>query len=213
MKAYVKVFYVLSTLSFAVAALARDVKIDMLAAQPDGLHKAAIASGGTYLASGGSPPKFKMMDLNQLVADSTTIVVASVQSAKSELSDEGRQIKTRYTLNVIQTVKGDSGNTELLTMRGGTYAFPDGTVVSQVEPASKELRVGITYILFLKHLPNDRGTLRVVSPGQGVFEVASDGQHLISYTYVQNDPLSDEADSGKLAFLKKVQAIVSSESS
>jgi hypothetical protein len=51
---------------------------------------------------------------------------------------------------------------------------------------------------------------RVVSAGQGVFEITSDGAHLISYIYLPYpyDPLIDEAKEGKDACLKKVRSKV-----
>jgi hypothetical protein len=197
-----------TAMSLATTALSYNSRIDMLVSQPDGLHKAALASGGTYRAGGLSPPKFLIPDLKNLVADSPTIVVASVSNATAVLEDEGRSIRTTYRLNILQIIKGEIANTDLVEMPGGTYTFSDGSVVNQIEPIWKALRTGTTYILFLKRWDVQPNEFRVVGAGQGVYEIGFDGQHLTSYTYLQNDPLSDEVSAGKAAFLGKVMSIV-----
>jgi hypothetical protein len=121
----IKLAAVVAALNLATTALSRDRDIDMLALQPDGYHKAALASGGTYqVGAYYSPPKYMMADLKQLADASSTIV------------------------------------------------------------------------------------FRLTSAAQGIFEVAFDGQHLLSDTYIENDPLSDAALTGKAAFLEKVKSIV-----
>jgi hypothetical protein len=199
-----------AAMSFATISLSSDLDINMLQRQPDGLHKAALASGGTYRTGGGSPPKYRMSDLNQLVTDSPTIIVATVANATAVLKDDGRFLFTNYQLNVIETIKGNFAKADELEMMGGTYTFSDGAIVNWVEPAWKSLRTGTTYILFLHRWEDVPNQFRVVSAGQGIFEITSDGEHLISYTYIPYpyDPLIDEAKESKDAFLKKVRSIV-----
>jgi hypothetical protein len=50
---------------------------------------------------------------------------------------------------------------------------------------------------------------RLTSAGQGIFEITSDGEHLISYSYIPHpyDPLIDEASAVREAFVKKVRSI------
>jgi len=199
-----------AAMSFATISLSSDLDVNMLQRQPDGLHKAALASGGTYRTGGGSPPKYRMSDLNQLVTDSPTIIVATVTNATAVLKEEGRFLFTNYQLNVIETIKGNFAKTDELEMKGGTYTFSDGSIVNWVEPAWKSLRTGTTYILFLHRWEDVPNQFRVVSAGQGIFEITSDGEHLISYAYIPYpyDPLLDDASAGREAFLKKVRSIV-----
>lgn len=198
-----------AAMSFATVSLSSDLNINMLQQQPDGLHKAALASGGTYRTGGGSPPKYRMSDLNQLVRDSPTIIVATVTNATAVLKDDGRFLFTNYQLNVIETIKGEFAKSDELEMKGGTYTFSDGSIVNWVEPAWKSLRTGTTYILFLHRWEDAPNQFRVVSAGQGIFEITSDGERLISYTYIPYpyDPLIDDASAGREAFLKKVRSI------
>jgi hypothetical protein len=198
-----------AAMSFATVSLSSDLNINMLQRQPDGLHKAALASGGTYRTGGGSPPKYRMSDLNQLVTDSPTIIVATVANANAVLKDDGRFLFTNYQLNVIETIKGNFAKTDELEMMGGTYTFSDGSIVNWFEPAWKSLRTDTTYILFLHRWEDVPNQFRVVSAGQGIFEITSDGEHLISYTYIPYpyDPLIDDARAGREAFLKKVRSI------
>jgi hypothetical protein len=198
-----------AAMSFATAAFSYNSRIDMLVTQPDGLHKAALASGGTYQAGGLSPPKYLIPDLNNLVADSSTIVVASVRNATAILKDDGRFISTNYQLEILETIKGDFASAaDLLEMPGGTYKFSDGSVVIQVEPVWKALQAGTTYILFLKRWDDQPDHFRVVGAGQGIYEITFDREHLISHTHLENDPLSDDVSLGKAGFLEKVKSIV-----
>jgi hypothetical protein len=198
-----------AAMSFATISLSSDLDINMLQRQPDGLHKAALASGGTYRTGGGSPPKYRMSDLNQLVTGSPTIIVATVANATAVLKDDGRFLFTNYQRNVIEIIKGNFTKTDELEMMGGTYTFSDGSIVNWAEPAWKSLRTGTTCILFLHRWEDVPNQFRVVSAGQGIFEITSDGEHLISYTYIPypHDPLIDDASAGKEAFLKKVRSI------
>jgi hypothetical protein len=198
-----------AAMSFAATSLSSDLDINMLQQQPEGLHKAALASGGTYRTGGGSPPKSRVSDLNQLVTGSPTIIVATVANATAVLKDDGRFLFTNYQLNVIETIKGNFAKSDELEMMGGSYTFSDGSIVNWVEPAWKSLRTGTTYILFLHRWEDVPNQFRVVSAGQGIFEITSDGEHLISYTYIPYpfDPLIDDASAGREAFLKKVRSI------
>jgi hypothetical protein len=205
---FIRLTTIAAAMSVATAALAHDPNIDRLVLQPDGLHKAALASGGTYQAGGRSPPKYRMDDLNSLVAASPTIVVASVSDAIAELQDNGRFLRTNCQLNIVEIIKGNFAKTDLLEMPGGTYTFSDGAVVNWMEPVWTALRPGTTYVLFLHRWEDEPDHFRVVSAGQGIFEITSDGQHLVSHTYVPGDPLSDDASAGREAFLKKVRSIV-----
>jgi len=199
---------VVTALSLAATASSRDRNIDMLARQPDGYHKAALASGGIYEAGAYySPPKSRVADLNELIAGSSTIVIASVSDATAKLQDEGRFIRTIYQLNITDVIKGNIAPTDVLEIPGGSYKFSDGSVANQVETAWKALETGKTYILFLARWPDRPTVFRLTSAAQGIFEIASDGQHLISDSYIPNDPLSDEASAGKAAFLEKVNSI------
>jgi hypothetical protein len=198
---------------FVATALSQDtasqrVNLATLSRQQDGLHKAALANGGTYQSGPDAPPKYRMADLKQLVADSPVIVVAEVSKATPALIHDGRDIVTNYTFNVIQSIKGTAGTSSVLTMPGGTYKFSDGSVVIENEPVWKSLKTSTAYILFLKQASDNPRAFRSVSAGQGVFEITSDGRHLVSHTYVQNDPLIDEASAGEAAFLAKVKAIM-----
>jgi hypothetical protein len=125
------------------------------------------------------------------------------------LKDDGRFLFTNYQLNVIETIKGNFAKTDELEMMGGTYTFSDGSIVNWVEPAWKSLRTGTAYILFLHRWEDVPNQFHVVSAGQGIFEITSDGEHLISYTYIPYpyDPLIDDASAGREAFLKKVRSI------
>lgn len=209
MKTYTFIALVtVGVLSYANAALSYDFCTVDLALQPDGLHKAALASGGACQTGALSPPKYRMVDLKQLVAGSPTIVVATVTKATPVLKDDGRFIFTNYQLDIIQTIKGDIAKTDMVEIIGGTYTFSDGSVVNWIEDVWKALRINTTYILFIKRWEDQPNLFRVVSAGQGIFEITSDSQRLVSYTYLQNDPLKDEAVAGKAAFLRKVQSIV-----
>jgi hypothetical protein len=47
-----------------------------------------------------------------------------------------------------------------------------------------------------------------VGAGQGAYDIGLDGQRLISYTYLENDPLSDEVAAGKTVSLQNLESFV-----
>ena len=93
---FINLTALVAAMSFATISLSSDLDINLLQRQPDGLHKAALASGGTYRTGGGSPPKSRVSDLNQLVTGSPTVVVATVTNATAALKDDGRFLFTNY---------------------------------------------------------------------------------------------------------------------
>jgi hypothetical protein len=52
---FIQLAAVAAALNLTTPALSRDRDIGKLALQPNGYHKAALASGGTYQVSGRSP--------------------------------------------------------------------------------------------------------------------------------------------------------------
>jgi hypothetical protein len=180
---------------------------------PDGLHKAALANGGIFDTGPNDPPISRAAGLPDLVSASTSIVLAKVIRSKSELIDEGRDIHTVYTLQIAQTIKGQTSDQISLSAPGGSYTFSDGSK-AQTEDVCKPLVQGVEYILFLM-----RGTKRPylnlyypTSPCQAVFEVGRDGRHLYSHTYAGNlDHLRAEAKNGKEGFVQRLQGIIASQ--
>lgn len=188
------------------------VALVRLARQPDGLHKAALANGGTFESGGGDPPK-GIYDLPSLAVMSTIIVSAKVLKSESILVNEGRDIETLSTLQITQIFKGQSSEQLLhLSMRGGAYTFPDGSKATQTEDIERPLVENVEYILFLERA-QDRPNLYYPTAwtGQDVFEVARDGSHLFSHTYLRKDPLRDEAKAGREAFVQRLQKLIASQ--
>jgi hypothetical protein len=134
-RALIKPATVVAALGLSSVVLAATCQsLFTLSLQPDGLHKAALANGGFYRTGGISPPKYYMPDLNTLVADSSTIVVATVSKVTAMLEDESRSIKTDYQLDVVQTIKGNIAQTSVVDIPGGKYTFSDDSVAEQFEP-------------------------------------------------------------------------------
>ncbi|HEV2618687.1 MAG TPA: hypothetical protein VGU23_01990 [Acidobacteriaceae bacterium] len=180
---------------------------------PDGLHKAALASGGIFETSAAGPPIDIAGGLADLVSGSQLIVAARILSSESILAEEGRDIDTVHTMQVTRTFKGGNPGPISLAVPGGAYTFPDGSKAIEEDTLCKPLVKGAEYILFLTP-GTDRPTLHLYYPAsrcQAIFEVGRDGHHLYSHTYFKEDPLRTEARVGKEAFIRQLQKIVASQ--
>jgi hypothetical protein len=182
---------------------------------PDGLHKAALANGGTFDTGPDSPPISRAAGLPDLVSSSTLIVSAKVQSSESKLIDEGRDIATIYSLQIARTFKGENSGQVSLAVKGGTYTFPDGSKAMHTEDLCRPLVQDVEYILFLVRYPDPSDLNLYYEAGrcESVFEVARDGHHLYSHTYMNEDHLRGEAKAGKQAFVQRLQSIISTQQS
>jgi hypothetical protein len=187
---------------------AKFIALHELATQPDGLHKAALSNGGIFEVGGHTAPRGRVPDLPSLTAASAMIVSARVLESHSLLTDQGRQIETVYSLDVDQTFKGSTATHLSLTMHGGSYKFSDGSIATQTENLGRPLVQNVEYILFLRSNTDQANMYHLAAVGQAVFEVARDGTHLYSHTYVSGDPLRDEANAGKAAFIQRLQGII-----
>jgi hypothetical protein len=164
----------------------------MLAKQPDGLHKAALSNCGVYIDSYGFPWN-RAGSLNELVRGSAFIFLGVVRYGRSELTNRGRNITTRYTVNVQQSLKGNllpQGDLDFV-IPGGKINFYDG---SAAEVRSKEpaLEIGHEYLFFADG-PSGYGSgkmeLRTTSIGQSIFEFAPDGHSVHPHVTQTDDPL------------------------
>jgi hypothetical protein len=157
-------------------------RLFLLAKQPDGLHKAALAncgSIGTYTAA----LDHVAVSLEDLVAKSSTILVGTPTEENTLLVDDGRYVVTEYAIRVAQVLKGapaDPGRTAVV-MVGGTYKFQDGTQAAEICYCRKPL-IGHNYIIFSNPLRSSSKKLVPSFEDQGIVELAGDGVRIMPYS-------------------------------
>lgn len=106
-----------------------------------------------------------LMDLDELVAGSDSIVEAEVESVQSRW--ENRQIFTHITIRIVDPMKGDRSRTLVIRQLGGRVGALNAVVAGmpQFEP-------GAHVIVFLKDSGN--GTFQVVGMNQGRYVITED---------------------------------------
>ncbi|HRC84297.1 MAG TPA: hypothetical protein PK413_01665 [Thermoanaerobaculia bacterium] len=136
----------------------------------------APASGSTFVRS----------SLDELVASSSTVVVAQVLDAHPHWNTEHNFIFTDIRLTTLETLKGKPGTGELtVTLMGGTVGDITNLVIG-----APVLVPGRSYVLFLNRepLPGKRA-LTVRDQLQGAFDVVEVGGEIKAVSQAVQHPL------------------------
>ena len=106
--------------------------------------------------------------LDDLVAGNGTVVVATVEGAKSYWNRDASFILTDYRLKATQVLKGRVERDFVLTLMGGTA----GEFTTLI-PGGADLQTGRSYVLFLRdeELPGTEKVTTVAEHSQGVFSI------------------------------------------
>ncbi len=108
-----------------------------------------------------------------------------------------------------QTIKSSSPLILSVALTGGGYTFTAGSIVTETETLCRPFAVGNEYLVLL--IRSDNNTYHPPSTCQSTFEIAPDGLHVKSHTYLADDHLRDSAKLGKRALIRKIQALVAAE--
>lgn len=177
--------------------------------QADGLHKAALLNNGIYIQHNTMISWNQSASLDDLTQNSDMIVVGAVQSARSELINNGRGIVTHYTLQTQQALKGavQPGASLDVVLLGGKITFPDGSVA--IVEATKEpaLLQGHSYVVFGKSVDEGK-SFRPLGGAQGVFEIDQSARWVHPHATTSADPLRSSSKLTPDKFIEQVQAIV-----
>jgi hypothetical protein len=183
--------------------------LERAAKQADGLHKAAMLNNGIYIQHMTAMPWNQSASLDSLTQNSDAIAVGTVQSAGSELINNGKGIVTHYTLQVQQVLKGATqpGGSVDVVLVGGKITFGDGTVA--VVEAAKEpvLLQGHSYVVFGKSVSEGK-SFRPLGGAQGVFEIDQSARWVHPHATDAADPLRSYSKLTPDKFIDQVQTLV-----
>jgi hypothetical protein len=194
---------------------AQFMRLVKLARLPDGLHKAALANGGTYVKLGSDSPWNMAGSLDDLVSDSSTIVIGQVIGERAVLVNDGRAIRTEYTFRLASVLKGAGTNSEtrIVVLPGGTYRFDDGTSATIDEFSVPRLLVRHTYMIFGSPLDASPRTIAPSYSDQGVFELGSDGKTVTPHTIRPGDTMRRLSNSSQAQLISDVQSSITKDAS
>ncbi|MEO7144239.1 MAG: hypothetical protein ABI165_12150 [Bryobacteraceae bacterium] len=116
-------------------------------------------------AAGLAPP----LSVDELVAQSDTIVRGKVIRSWGAMDSENRFIWTHYEVRVSTTLKGQPGATVVIGEPGGTL-----NGVTLLVPGATHYEAGEEVALFLYRTPI--GYLRTTNYGQGKFTISTGGR-------------------------------------
>lgn len=184
-----------------------------LSQEDDGLHKAALANGGSYTSCCLIEGRSHATSLNQLCNASDIIIIGTVETIEPRLQDNGKQIDTTYTIRIEQTLKGPPKPPRILNYvaTGGTFSFQDGSSATFQARGVVPLNQGKKYIIFAKQRAHSANEWEAISQGQSVLELSSDGSRAYSHAHDTSDIMRKEAQSGTSVLVAKIVAIVKTE--
>jgi hypothetical protein len=152
---------------------------------------------------GASATTVRALSLQAMSADAEVIAVGHCVSIESAW--EARTLVTRATVQVTESIKGDLGESIVVTLPGGVDAnrrFP----VAMTYPGAPSMQPGEQVFLFLDQEEADPSALTVSGFAQGKYTIESDGS---GTQYVTRD-LSGLAlidDAGAVAGAKSVKTL------
>lgn len=149
------------------------------------------------------------LDLENLVRNSSTIIVGTPLISASKLSDSGEQVLTDHNVRVEQTLRGDLKPNQVITLTvvGGKVTFEDGSTAEIRTPDLSAIETGKTYVLFLRKRQNAApDSFNLTGGGQGLFEITSDST--IEPRGDKVDPVRKYKHAPVTAFVEEIKANV-----
>ena len=203
------VFMVASGIAISALALTQRRKLAPPTASskdPRTLEEKAKRGGGKVIANLDFNKGAQQPSLAKMVATSESIVVATTDSNKSRLSEDGKVIRTFYRVRVEEVLKGhlQPGGNITVSLPGGKAGFPDGSTAEVQTLWFKKMVNHKRYLLFLRGRPN-ADTFTTTGGPQGVFEVPADGSGLVSHSGLSNDVMRQYAGRSIQSFVKDIK--------
>jgi hypothetical protein len=171
-----------------------NIRLMRLSREEDGLHKAALANGGSYVLRIPGTRWNVAATVADLVSESKLIAIVNVSSEETRLINDGRGIGTFYKFSVISVLEGDATNlaSSMIELPGGTYVYDDRSIAAIDVERRPRMRVGHTYVIFLKPSATSSNILEPTFESQGIFEVSDDGATVRHYSMESGDTISGQ---------------------
>ena len=131
----------------------------------------SVAVAAVLVPARGDATMVKRLPLEAVVARAARIVHGTVVEVQSGRDDVGLP-STWVTLDVAETLKGQSGERVTFKQFGVHVPLSDGTITGV--PGLPRYKVGDEVVLFL-HAPSVRGFTSPVGLGQGCYHVSRPG--------------------------------------
>lgn len=184
--------------------------INALAQKPDGLHLAAVASGGSYLDDGTESPKGLEPSLEHAISKSPLILIGTVTAKKPVLTFDGRSIQTLYTLKIVSVLRGNAQSSVIYAVPGGTIRYPDGTKAEVRIKDFTSLVNGHCYLILAQPDEDNPGIYGPSVWDESTFELDDDG-HSMSLASRTGSRVGREGFIGVKALVDKVRSIIQSQ--
>lgn len=133
-----------------------------------------------------SATTLERLSMDQIIAKSTYVVRAKILGGAGTVSN--RSIYTKYSLQVIESLKGSAATSIEVLVPGGT-----ANGMSQSIAGAPKLTAGNEMVLFLWKAP--KGHLMVIGMQQGAFDLQKDvtGKQFITRSAITDSALLDGA--------------------
>jgi hypothetical protein len=142
------------------------------------LHERARANGGNLVIT--DPSSGGLIDyssLKDLAHASDLVVLGIAEDNRCGLTKSGSSIVTTYKVRITQSLRGRAHKSDVVnvTIPGGEFAFPDGSVARINMPNYPRLVNGRSYVLFLSG-DFDQNDFSPTGGPRGVFLLQDDGK-------------------------------------
>jgi hypothetical protein len=186
----------------------RRLEIVQASRESDGLHKAALLSNGHFVKSNDVVPWNGVASLDEVVHTTPKIIVGFVVDSRSELFDNGRNIRTHFSVQVEDAMKGEVRSGEIVdfVQLGGTITFSDGAVAVVDMTKQPLLLKNHRYVLFANDSSQDKSLLPV-GADESVFELNLDG-HSVRPHASDHSVLRTTSQLTQDQFLSKIRDLV-----
>ena len=155
-----------------LAALLVALSSPALAQHPvDTLQNRAKAAGGTLLWRYRPNNSSLYANIEELSKRTDVIVVGRTVMHRSTLRPDGKFITEDFQVIVQEVIKGDLSTGKVITVSlpGGIYKFPDGTLANVLPRGYKKPEDHTTYVFFLKNKGAIYQGHQLASETQGLF--------------------------------------------
>lgn len=146
-----------------------------------GLHQAALISRGRFVMSGYGCGWPDCDSLDCAAGASSKVFLGYVRSSHTELVEFGRDVITRYSVQIEIVFKGElrPGQTVDFHLEGGKYVFEDGTSAEIESPLLSPLQKNHLYVFSAMDDKLNKG-LSASSCGASIFEMDADGSSVLA---------------------------------
>ena len=165
--------------------------------------------GAVYKNSIIYPRLTKYSHVKELCRDSTSIVLAVVESSSSRLLPSRRKfVVTDYEIAIRSSLKGDlkRGDNVTITMPGGSVQVDNQHSMELTRPQFwKSPEIGTTYVFFL--VPYSNSSFGLTGGPQGMFAISAN-KRIVPQALKQDSLVRDNRNKELTVFFKELKEIV-----